>query len=233
MFGSNAYNLGPSEGSGSGIRLAVDMSDAELAHALRKRHPDALPLAMARFDRVVRAMLWQAFRCSDEWRDARQEVFLCLFRDIASLREPSLLRAFVIGITKNIVRAEIRRRQVRALARLEPDCASLEVAGVPNRAVADHDLKRLQVLLRRLRRRERTTFVLRFVERMSVLEIAAVLGLSNSTVQRSLRKGWSRVASWAARDPFLIDYLPEDSVKVGASRAAARAKARAVAACSN
>ena len=202
-----------------GMRLALGMSDAELARALRERHPDALPLAMARFDRVVRGMLWQAFRRTDEWRDAHQEVFLCLFRDIASLREPALLRAFVMGITRNIVRTERRRRRMRGRMKLESDLASLDVVAVPDRAAVGHDLNRLQGLLRRLGSRERVTLVLRFVDRMTVLEIAEALGMSNSTVRRSLRKGWSRLSSWAARDPYLIDYLEVDSPRNSALHA--------------
>ncbi len=210
---SNSCDLARSELSTLGVRLGDDISDVELTRALSERHPDALPLAMTRFDPVVRATLWYAFRTPEDRQDARQDVYFYLFRDISLLREPTLVRAFVLGITKNIVRSERRRRRLRGMTRLEPDIASLDVIVVPDRAVAGHDLNRLRTLLRRLRTRERGAFVLRFVERMSVLEIAEALGVSSSTVQRSLKRAWSRVCWWAARDPHLVDYLRDDSSK--------------------
>ncbi|MEO6599255.1 MAG: sigma-70 family RNA polymerase sigma factor [Polyangiaceae bacterium] len=187
-------------------RLDIGVSDAALVRALNEGHPDAPGVAVKRFSPHVKSALWQAFRHVDELQDLEQEVFLCLFRELRTLREPSLLRAFVLGITLNTVRAERRRRHKRGIIRLEGDMDSVEVAGVNGQVVARYALMRLERVLLRLRKRERRSFVLRFVEGMGLSEVAVALGISLATARRSVSRAFQRVQLWASRDPYLNDY---------------------------
>jgi DNA-directed RNA polymerase specialized sigma24 family protein len=77
---------------------------------------------------------------------------------------------------------------------------------------AKHAFLSLQQLVARLRRRERTAFVLRYVEGMDAAEVAAVLGVSAPTARRSFSRAWRLINLWAGRDPFLADYLRQDAV---------------------
>jgi DNA-directed RNA polymerase specialized sigma24 family protein len=54
-------------------------------------------------------------------KDALQDVFLRLFRDLASLREPSALRSFLIGIALHVATSELRRRRARRWLMLSDD----------------------------------------------------------------------------------------------------------------
>jgi uncharacterized protein YjcR len=62
-------------------------------------------------------------------------------------------------------------------------------------------------LIRKLAERERATFVFRFIEGMTVAQIAQALNVSEPTARRSFSRAWARMQKWAARDPFLNDYL--------------------------
>ena len=66
---------------------------------------------------------------------------------------------------------------------------------------------RFVALLRKLAERERATFVYRFVEGMTVAQVAVALNVSEPTARRSFSRAYARMQKWAARDPFLYDYL--------------------------
>jgi RNA polymerase sigma factor (sigma-70 family) len=185
--------------------MRIDVSDAELVTALSAGKPEAFRTAWDRFSPLVGRVLRHALG-SDELDDVKQEVFTCLFRRVATLRDPHSLRAFVLAITLNTVKYERRKRRKRARIALTPDAAELNVVGrdQPGSHLA---FARFLELLRKLKRRERATFVLRFVEGMTVGQVALEMKLSEPTVRRSFSRAWARVQRWAARDPFLSDYL--------------------------
>jgi len=49
--------------------------------------------------------------------------------------------------------------------------------------------------------------VYRFVEGMTVTQIATAMHISEPTARRSFSRAWTRMQKWAAADPFLNDYL--------------------------
>jgi RNA polymerase sigma-70 factor (ECF subfamily) len=53
-------------------------------------------------------------------------------------------------------------------------------------------------------------FVLRFMEELSLRDVAAASGLSVATAKRGLARAWSRVRLLAERDPVLCDYVTRD-----------------------
>ncbi len=192
---------------GAGKRLQLDLTDAELVGELVKNRPEAHRLAIERFAPPVRSLLRRSLGSDNEIDDLQQEVFLSLFRRITSLRDPRSLRPFVMAIALRIVFHE--RRRCRRLARhtLEPELVRVFPTTKRDTAVASYALIRLRKLLLRLHQRERKTFVLHFVEGMTVTEIADALQLSPATTRRSFNRAWLHVTKWAARDAFLSDYF--------------------------
>jgi RNA polymerase sigma-70 factor (ECF subfamily) len=185
-----------------------DATDAELAVALTERRPDAYRVAWERFSPLVLGVLRRGLG-GDELDDARQEVFSCLFRRVDTLREPQSLRPFVIAITFNIIKYERRRRRRRGRVALRPDPAQVSLADDGRQAPASYALIRFTRLLRKLAARERATFVFRFIEGMTVPQVAEALNISEPTARRSFDRAWSYLHKWAARDPFLNEYLEE------------------------
>ena len=72
---------------------------------------------------------------------------------------------------------------------------------------SQHALIHFYRALNRINERDRTAFVLRFIEGMEASEVAAALGVSVPTARRCFTRAWERVTFFAQRDPFLVDYL--------------------------
>ena len=190
-------------------RLRLDLPDADLVSELLNNRPEAHRLVVQRFTPLVRALLRRSLGPKDDIDDAQQEVFWSLFRSIDTLRDPCSLRAFIMTITFRAVLHERRRRRPS----IPLDClpARMGLEAKRDEAEASYALLRLGSLLMRLSERERKTFVMRFVEGMTVSEISEALAVSEATTRRSYTRAWSFVSKWAAQDPFLFDYFSDAS----------------------
>lgn len=185
------------------------LPDVELACALIAGEPTAARIAIERFSPMVRGILRRGLGPDADVDDAFQEVFFCVFRRIPTLRDPLSLRAFVLAITFNTLLHERRRRQKRARFTCDDELIAASLVSAPDEAAASYALLRLGKLLSRLGERERRAFVLRFLEGHTALESAKLLGVSEPTARRALVYAWSRIRTWAARDPFLLDYIAQ------------------------
>lgn len=188
--------------------MHLDSSDVDLVIALTENDPEAPRVAVARFAPLVRHLLRRSLGPEDDLEDVQQEVFSRLFVRVRTLRDPLSLRAFVMAITVRTALHARSRRQKNTCFGLDPD--QLDLPATRDQVAASYALVRLEGLVQRLRERERATFVLRFVAGMTVSEIASTLLLSEATVRRSFSGAMSRVSKWAARDPFLSDYIRGD-----------------------
>src|SRR4051794_25499185 len=97
---------------------AAPRSDAELVGAGAAGEPDAAALIWDRYASLVRGVLFRSLGPAGEIDDLTQDVFLRFFRQVKTLRDPSVLRSFLIGITLRVAGSELRRRRVRRWLRL-------------------------------------------------------------------------------------------------------------------
>ncbi len=183
--------------------------DAALVAELRTGAPGAPGLLWDRYAQVVRRILQRTLGPSADVEDALQDVFLRLFRDLESLREPSALRSFLIGITLHVATSELRRRRARRWLMLSDDGALPEPvsSGDPIAAEEREALHALYRLLDRLDTQRRLVFVLRYVEGLELAELALVLDCSLATVKRRVSDAVQRVCRLAERDPRLSSYV--------------------------
>jgi RNA polymerase sigma-70 factor (ECF subfamily) len=192
------------------VNARREARDAELVRALIAREPHAPRALWRRFAPLVFRILRRTFGPGPEIEDLAQDIFLCVFGKVPTLREPAALRKFIISITTITARSEIRRRWVRRWSRLaSKEDASKEVAfhvDLDSREA----LTRFYAVLDRLNGRDRMLFVLRFMEELSLRDVAAASGLSVATAKRGLARAWSRVRLLAERDPVLCDYVTRD-----------------------
>ncbi len=86
------------------------LSDAELVRALRNDDPAAPAELWARCAPAVGRVLAKALGPCLEIEDLTQEIFLRVFVRLPSLRDPSVLRAFVLSVAMNVLKWELRRR---------------------------------------------------------------------------------------------------------------------------
>lgn len=187
----------------------VSEDDAALVVAVRARAPFAAARVWDRYASVSRRLLRRVLGPTAEIEDALQEVFLRLFRDFDSLREPTALRSFVFGITLHVATDELRRRRARRWLLLSDD-GELPESDLESEGHRDEQRQALYALYRILDRidtKRRLVFVLRHVEGLELAELSLVLGCSLATTKRRVAEAAERVSRLAARDPHLLPYV--------------------------
>ncbi len=140
--------------------------------------------------------------------DITQDVLARVFSGIGSLRDPGALESFVYSVALRMVRRELQRRKVRRILRLS-DTGHLPDFPVdaPDSEARDA-IAWLYAILDQLSAEERTAFVLRYVEKMGLAEVAAVMGLSLATVKRRLDRAVARVEA-ADKDGTFATYASQ------------------------
>lgn len=185
------------------------LSDSALAIALVGGEAAARRAAWFHFSPMVRrAVRPFVTRFLDE-EDLVQEVFLQLFLSLPTLRDLQALRAFVIGVAVRTGQDHRRRgwRRQRTELLIAPEQLSWEPMAHQDVSL-QHAVMRVERLLRKIRARDRAAFVLRFVEGMTIKEVANVLGTSIITVTRRCSRAHARLKLLAERDSFLSAYVP-------------------------
>lgn len=201
---SNGQSTDPSGKPG-----AVDTSDSDLVEAFRIDPTAASAALWDRYYPFVRRVLVRAMGPGHDVDDLVQEVFLRLYRKLPSLREPAALRGFVLAISTRVLQGELRVRWVRRWLRLWDEGKEPEQSAVEVDRDAREALDRLYRILDGLPARHRTAFVLRHIENLELVDVAAGLGVSLATTKRWLTKISRRVVAQAKQDPILATYLQE------------------------
>jgi len=201
------------ESSMRGVMSAVrvhatrEVEDADLARALIARERHAPRLVWRRFRPLVFGILKRTLGPRQDTEDLAQEIFLCLFEKVSTLRDPTVLRKFIVSITVITVRGERRRQRVHRRSRSEWKADARKRAAVHVDIESREALRRFYRVLDRLSPGDRTLFIWRFIEELSLLQVAEASGLSLATIKRQLTRIFSRFRLLAERDPVLCDYL--------------------------
>lgn len=180
-------------------------TDQAIVEGLKSKDPAA---GAALYDRVqdrVNRIVWRMLGPDPEHDDVVHQVFVSALDGIAGLRNARSLDSWMVGITLNTVRYELRRRKIRRLFR----SADVEPADMS----PDRDPKR-QLLSRRfyataakLKPDDRIAFTLRLVEGYSLAEVAEALGCSLATVKRRIDRARKAFARQARQDPILAEWI--------------------------
>jgi RNA polymerase sigma-70 factor (ECF subfamily) len=182
--------------------------DGSFVLALRRGDPRAEIEAWNRFSPAVDGTLRRLLGPSpdDERADLLQEVFIRFFRRVETLREPGAVRAFLTGICLRVVRGEIAARRRRSWLRLTTTGEAPEPDARERDDEAREAVRRYYRLLDRLPGDERSIFVARTIEGLTLDEVAAAHGVSVSTAQRRLERAGARMALLVGRDPLLAAF---------------------------
>ena len=185
----------------------AELDDAGLARAAVEGTPGAAAEVWDRFSASVRSVLGRILGPGADVEDQVQEAFIQFFKAAPALRDPALIRTFLIGIGVRLARSELRRRRVRRWLLLTDTGSAPEAEGDGVDDDAREAVRRLYALLDRLDDGARMLFVLRHVEGLELEDTAAAMGLSLATTKRHLARLVPRVRALAARDPLLAEYL--------------------------
>ena len=191
-------------------------TDAEMVFALRRGEAWAAEAIWDRHSAGVRRFFLRALgRRNEEIEDLTQEVFLRIFTRPNVIREPTALRDFILSVAVRVLKWELRRRWVRRGVHLSDDgyLPDVGVQGGTNQE-ARQALARCYAILDRLRTRERMAFVLRYLEEMTMDEVAQGLGSSISTAKRLVNRAVANVSKQVGKDADLRGYFWEGGSKV-------------------
>jgi RNA polymerase sigma-70 factor (ECF subfamily) len=172
-------------------------------------------LALADFDAVIRLYWPRIFRFvlasvrdHDVAQTLAQDCFFKAHQNRARFRGEASLQTWLMQIAVNLVRDHARNRRFQFWKRVPSEPAEGE--GVRN-WLADGEINPEQKVLvkervaavwsatAQLPERQRTVFLLRFVEDMDLLEIAAVTGLKEGSVKVHLFRAVRRVRAKVGR----------------------------------
>jgi RNA polymerase sigma-70 factor (ECF subfamily) len=153
--------------------------------------------------RVLRFLL-AAVHDPDIAETLTQDCFLKAYRNRASFRGDSSLNTWLMSIAVNLVRDHTRSRRFQFWRNVQRSAPAHEWThdqlpdrniSPEQRALINEEVRAVWAATRNLSDRQRTVFLLRFVEDLNTLEISEATGLSESAVNvhlfraiRSVRK---------------------------------------------
>lgn len=163
-------------------------SDAELLRRLRDRMPGAVTLLHARFGQDVNRLVRRLLGSDADHEDIVHEVFIKLMAKAHTVNEAEALVGWVRKVTVNTVHSELRKRRVRRLFwQSEVDRGEPVWDGVGT--VEGHQVSvKTYAIMQRMAPDERIAFVLRYVEGLTVPEIADQCDCSVATIKRRIAR---------------------------------------------
>lgn len=157
--------------------------------------------------RVFRFVLGSV-RDSDLAQSLAQDCFLRAYRARGQYRGDAALQNWLLQIAVNLVRDHARSRRLQFWRRAatipvegEDGAQWLAAAGSnpEQRLLAKEQIDTVWQILGRLPDRQRTVFLLRFIDELKLLEIAKVTGLSENAVKIHLFRAVRRVRAQIGR----------------------------------
>ncbi|TDO44520.1 RNA polymerase sigma-70 factor (ECF subfamily) [Kribbella sp. VKM Ac-2527] len=158
-------------------------SDAELILAARGGDVQSLAVLLMRHRAAMHAVAAAVLGAGPEVEDVVQDASLVAITDLGRIRDPSLARPWLTGITRNLARARLRRHDP-----LPTDFPDLPAADDPDRRLEEAALRDwIWAAIGGLSEPLRDVVVLRYFSMASSYDaIAAALGIPVGTVRSRL-----------------------------------------------
>jgi RNA polymerase sigma-70 factor, ECF subfamily len=194
------------------LQLVVDQlsaetaeTDAMLVAALCGRDFAAAGRLYDRYAPNVRGMVHRMLGPDAELDDVVQDVFVAAITSISKLREPSLLKSWLLGIAVGKVRDHLRTRWRRRWLSFLP------TEELPERAVPSLDsqvdiVQEVCSILDRLPPEERIALLLHRLEGLSLDEAAKTCNMSVSTFKRRVARAEAKFILRAKYHPALAEW---------------------------
>ncbi|HEX2877067.1 MAG TPA: RNA polymerase sigma factor [Polyangiaceae bacterium] len=191
----------------SGVAFAVPgvETDAMLVDALRAHDLGAAGRLYDRYALNVRGLVHRMLGADAELDDVVQEVFVAAITSIRKLREPALLKSWLLGITVGKVRANLRSRWRRRWLTFHP-AEELPEVPAPSMETQADVAKEVLGILNRLPPEERIALLLHRLEGLSVEEAAKACDMAISTFKRRLARGEAKFILRASYRPALVEW---------------------------
>ena len=145
-------------------------------------------------ERVTR-LAYRLLGWRDEVEDVVQDVFVSAYANLEGFRAESSVATWLTTITVNKCRSHHRRRflRIRWLADARRSATPRRGPPAEAEALGRESFEQVRRAVRALRGRDREVIVLRYLEEMSVSEMAVVLGVSRNAVEVRLSRARARL----------------------------------------
>lgn len=189
--------------------------DSVLVRAACAGDPRAPGIIWRRYGGRVRGKLlrWMGPHDLD---DHSQDVFVRLFEQLPRLRDVGALHGFLIGITLRIACGELRRRRRSRMRLTTTGDLPEPPATIEDDGPAREALWRFESIVAQLAPSSKRVFVLRYVEKLELTDVAAAMSISVATAKRHLARAAVTVAAMVRREPALAAYLPAECADASA-----------------
>lgn len=198
--------------TGGVAQVGPSEDDSALVEGLRRGDAAARRELFDRFAPHVERVLARVLGRDPELSDALHDTFVQAFGSVSSLRDASALKAWLSMVAVYTARGIIRRRKVRRWLHFWapedlPETTSSSASAEDSWAVS-----RVYALLDRLPADHRIAFTLRYVEGMSLQEVAEACSCSLATVKRRLSRAQTTFLDAARTDPVLAEWASRGRV---------------------
>lgn len=185
------------------------MDDVKLVTRLRAGDVSALDTLMERYASRAYRLAYAITRNHADAEEVVQDVFLNVFRKIATFEGRAALGSWIYRVTANV--ALTRRRKPR-LPRAEHDALQhVEGSATPEDYLLSRERRTLAArLLDGLPASYRAVVVLRDVEGLSTREAANAVGASPASVKCRLHRGRAWLRQQLAGDQISLDIAPTE-----------------------
>ena len=178
--------------------VGMDADDSRLLlatiRAVRAGDTDAFEDLMIATERRVSGLAFRILGDAEDVKDAVQETFIRVFRHLDQYREEHEFLGWLFRITVNVCRDFERKRRWRRLFSPVEHASHVSVrAGFDDALSARDELMRA---VRLLPRKERLAVILRDLEELSTAEVAAILGLKETSLKVSISKARAKLRKW-------------------------------------
>lgn len=172
---------------------AAANNDAELVGASLSGNRDAFGQIVARYQSLVCSLAFSATGSLSQSEDLAQETFVTAWKQLAGLREPEKLRAWLCGIARNRIN-NFLRRQGREPSHQAETLEEISETHSPEPLPHDHSISNEEqaILWRSLESIPeiyREPLVLFYREHQSIESVAEKLELSQDNVKQRLSRG--------------------------------------------
>ena len=189
--------------------LTFARGDENLIDALRAGHPGAAAAFYDQHAASVRRTLQSVLGADAEIPDLLQEVFIRAIDRIGELQHLEQVRSWLTTIAVFTARAHIRRLARRKWLFLFSPDQTRQRHLEPTSSDALLALRETYRILDKIPTDERLTFVLRFIEGMTLPEAAEASGVSLATFKRRLSRAEKRFLREVRERPLLEQWLEE------------------------
>jgi RNA polymerase sigma factor (sigma-70 family) len=168
-------------------------TDAELVGASLAGNRDAFGKIVARYQSLVCSLAYSATGSLSQSEDLAQETFVAAWKQLAGLREPEKLRAWLCGIARNITSNSLRKQGREPSHRAESlDEISESHSPEPQpveQTISNEEQAILWRSLERIPEIYREPLVLFYREHQSIEAVAQNLELTEDAVKQRLSRG--------------------------------------------